>query len=196
MDPRFPPDLSSDDPNPYAPPRTHESPRASVAIGVVPFDLGCILRATWMLYKERFGACLAVCWTAMVLAWGSQFLQNRLREELVRQAGGPFEAFLFSFSLFFIVYVFNGWISIGQNLALLEIARRRPGAFDQLFRGGRFLLTSLLAGVLLLVAIIAAALVGLMVIPIGVAVLGRGGPGMILVVAAGAAIACATATYL
>ena len=61
---------------------------------------------------------------------------------------------------------------------------------------GRFLLTTLLAGVLFLVTIGAATLLSLMVIPITAAILGRGGPGMILAFAVGIAIACVLVSYL
>ena len=62
--------------------------------------------------------------------------------------------------------------------------------------GGRFLLTTLLAGVLFVLTIGAATLLSLIVIPIAVAFLGRGGPGMILAFAVGIAIACVLVSYL
>lgn len=194
MEPGFPPDLSSDDPNPYAPPKTHGTIERRGSIGEVPFDLGCILGATLSLYKERLGACLVVCWTAMVLQWGSQFLMHRIREALAPRGGAPFDDFLVPFTLFFAFYVFNGWVSVGQYLALLEVARRRSGAFDQLFRGWRFLLTSLLAGVLFVAAIGLAVVVILLAIPLTLAFVGWNGLATmaILVIATSVAIAIST----
>jgi hypothetical protein len=192
----LPPDLPAEDSNPYAPPRTRAPLSRPLLTGVVPFDLGCIVRATWTLYKERFGACLAVCWTVLVLMWGSQLAQPRLAGALLPRAAGQADVFLTRFSLFFVTYVFNAWLSIGLNLALLEIARRRPRPFEQIHRGGRFVLTTLLAGVVFGGLLGAVVFVSLVPIPLFSAVFGRGGPGMVLLFAAGLLSAVCAATYL
>jgi hypothetical protein len=127
--PGIPPDFPGDDSNPYAPPRTKaDLTSRPTARGAVPFDLGCILSATWAIFREQPGTCLGVCWTVFGLAWSSQFIQNRVMNEAARQ-GGQFEVFVVQFSVFFVVYVFNVWLSIGQNLALLRLARHEAGPF-------------------------------------------------------------------
>jgi hypothetical protein len=192
----LPPDFSQDDFNPYAPPKRHEPLHQPTAVGVVPFDPGLLVKATWALYRERLGACLGICWAAFALLWGSQFVQQRLVAELVPRAGGRFEAFLLQLTLFLVVYVFNAWISIGQSLAMLGVARRQPWAFDQLFRGGRFVLTTLFAGVVFGLLVGAVTLVGLIAIPILAAVVGRGGAGMILVFGGAFVFALVAAVYV
>jgi hypothetical protein len=192
----LPPDSSRDDFNPYAPPKSHEPIHQPTALGVVPFDFGFLVRATWTLYRERLGACLGICWASFALLWGSQLLQQRLVAELVPRGGGRFEAFLVWFALFFVVYVFNAWISAGQSLALLAVTRRQSGAFDRLFRGGRFVLTWLLAGIVFWLLVGAATLVGLIAIPILAAVVGRGGAGMIVVFGGALILALVAALYL
>ena len=106
-----------------------------------------------------------MCWTVLGLVWGSQFIQNRVMNEAARQ-GGQFEVFLVQFSLFFAVYVFNVWLSIGQNLALLRLARHEAGPFDAIFRGGRFLLTTSWPGVVFALFCGLIALLGLIWVPI------------------------------
>ena len=48
------PDFYGHDTDPYAPPRSEfgQRPRGQ-APAEVPFDFGCIVSATWALYKER-----------------------------------------------------------------------------------------------------------------------------------------------
>jgi hypothetical protein len=162
---------------------------------VVPFDLGCILNATWTVFKEQPGTCLGVCWTVLGLVWCSQFIQNRVMNDAARQ-GGQFEVFIVQFSVFFAVYVFNVWLSIGQNLALLRLARYEAGPFEAVFRGGRFLLTTILAGVVFALLLGLIALLTLIWVPILLAAAGQAGPIMILVFAVGIATALIMMSYV
>ncbi len=52
---------------------------------------------------------------------------------------------LLEFLRFVAIIVVPAWLWIGQNSAYLKLARREPVAFDDLFRGGPWLLTTLLA---------------------------------------------------
>ncbi len=133
------PDFPGDETNPYAPPRSQLGQRSrGGSPAIVPFDLGCILSATWAIYKERLGACIAVCWTVLALTFGSQFLQTRLLRELAAAPGDRLHAILVRFGIFFGGYVFHVWLSIGQNLAMLAVARGEPSVLERLFHGGRF----------------------------------------------------------
>ena len=127
-----------------------------------------------------------MCWTVLGLVWCSQFIQNRVMNDAARQ-GGQFEVFVVQFSVFFAVYVFNVWLSIGQNLALLRLARHEAGPFEAVFRGGSFLLTTILAGVVFALLLGLIALLSLIWVPILLAALGQAGPLMILVFAVGIA---------
>ncbi len=102
------PDFPGDETNPYAPPRSQLGQRSrGESPAIVPFDLGCILSATWAVYKERLGACIAVCWTVLVLTWGTQFWQTRLLRELAAAPGDRLHDFLVQFGIFFAGYVFH-----------------------------------------------------------------------------------------
>jgi hypothetical protein len=195
--PGTPPDFPGDDSNPYAPPTTKADmtsrPRAR---GEVPFDLGCILRATWAVFREQPGTCLGVGWTVFVLAWASQFVQNRVMNDAARQGGGQFQVFLLQFSVFFGVFVFNVWLNIGQNLALLRLVRHEPSPFESVFRGGRFLLTTILAWVVFALLLGLIAFLSLIWVPILLAGAGQGGPIMILVFAVGIGTAVIVMVYV
>jgi uncharacterized membrane protein len=50
------------------------------------------------------------------------------------------------FALTFGGYVFSTWLSMGQNMAYLAVTRSEPAPSTRLFRGWPYVLTSLLAG--------------------------------------------------
>jgi hypothetical protein len=149
-----------------------------------------------MVFKQQVGPCLGVCWTVFALLWGSQFVRERLSQEIVPGLRDQFQLFLVQFLLFFAVYVFNSWLSIGQNLALLQLARRVPGAFREIFGGGRYLLTTILAGVVLALLLVTIGLVNLIWIPILTGVMGPGSPVTVLVFAVAIALALITVAYV
>ena len=61
------PEFPGDEPDPCAF-RSQLRPRDLCrATDVVRFDLGCILGATWPVYRQRLGLCLGVCGTVLVL---------------------------------------------------------------------------------------------------------------------------------
>jgi len=191
------PDFPGDEPNPYAPPRSQPGQRSQgVSATIVPYDLGCILSATWAIFKERLGACCAVCWTVLALTWGTQYLQTLLVRGLTVAPGGQLQYFLVSFVVFFGVYVFHVWLSIGQNLAMLALARNEPAVLERVFHGGRFVLTTILAAVLFTLALALIVLVNLIWIPILSGLVGPGSVAIIVVFAVGIAIACIVGIYV
>jgi hypothetical protein len=189
--------LPGDEGNPYAPPHSETGkPHYTRPRGVVPFELDSLLRETWSLYTERLGTCVAVCWTVMALLWGVQFLQQMLFQAVARAPGDIFTQRLVQFGLFFGGYVLNVWLSIGQSLALLALARGEPSVFDRIVQGGRYLLTTILAGLLFLVVIALTIMLYVIWIPILAALLGGlHGPVLVLPVL-GVAGAIVTAIIL
>ncbi len=63
------------------------------------------------------------------------------------------------------------WLGIGMNLALLKIARGQPVSFDVLFSGGQYLLRSILALIMFVLAFLAIAFVPLVMGGVIIAVL-------------------------
>jgi len=191
------PDFPGDETNPYAPPRSQLGPRwRGGSPTIVPFDLGCILSASWSLFKERLGACTAVCWTVLALTWGTQFLQTRFLRELAAAPGDRLQYFLVSFEVFFGVYVFHVWLSIGQNLAMLAVARGEPSVLERVFLGGRYVLTTILAAVLFMLALGLIVMVNLIWVPILSGIAGPSTLAIVIVYAVGIAIACTVAIYV
>ena len=68
------------------------------------------------------------------LIWGMQFGQRRLLRGLAVAPGDWSGHFLVQFAVFFVGYVFNVWLGIGQNLAMLAVARREPRCWSGSFK--------------------------------------------------------------
>jgi hypothetical protein len=183
------PDLEGEGDDPYAPPRSvlaedRMFPRA----GVVPFELGAMVDAAWAIFKARLGSCLAVTWTVLVLVMIAQYVQRLVAEDFAPDPANRPAYFLAQFGAFFAGWAFNSWLTIGQNLALLAVARDLRPAYPRVFRGFPFLLTTLLAGLVFMAAVGLAALCFLIWVPVRGGMIGPGGGAG---VAAAVCFACA-----
>jgi hypothetical protein len=193
---RSPADFDQDF-NPYAPPKAKlDGSLRPTSQGLVPFDLGCIVSATWRSYKERFLSCMGICLTVFTLVWVAQYMQRRVGQELIPAQGDLFGTFLARFVPFICVYIFSTWLTIGQNLALLRIGRGEPQALEQVFRGGRFVLTTMLAGVVFVILLGLIGAVNLIWVPILAGLVGTGAPMMVLVIALAVVIAFISGGYV
>ncbi|QEH33928.1 hypothetical protein OJF2_24600 [Aquisphaera giovannonii] len=150
MEPVTKPDPAPDELDYYAPPRGESGPSGpgrDVEADVVPFDLGCIVAATWSVFKRRLWPSVGIAWTAYILVLAFGQVQSLVTGRL-SPADRPTYYFVY-FAFFFGGSVFSTWISLGQNLAFLAIARGEEAPNDRLFQGWPFVLTSLLAGLVL-----------------------------------------------
>lgn len=136
----------------------------------VPFDLGPIVTATWRLFRQRWVIYLAICGTVLLLSVGTQLAQVRLIRGWTNPPRDRPPDFPIAFGTFFAGYLFTTWLSIGQRLALLGLIRSESTFLAEATRAGRYLLTSLLAG-LTLVGLMATAVLSL-VLP--VLIVGKG----------------------
>jgi hypothetical protein len=169
MDSHRPPE-DLEEPNPYAPPQSTFAPsQVRGQGGAVPFEIGGIMDRSWTVFKQRTGAVLSVVlgtlFLSFVIGTGLDFLLGTLsatvRDPALSQAG--------SFVLRFAAWVVSFWLTIGQTLGLLKIARGDPVAVEDVFRGGPTLLTVILAWVLFALALAAPMFFGIMMGAGGVA---------------------------
>src|SRR5262249_38178564 len=89
--------------------------------------------------------CLAAYWATIAASWlilRMIALALSAFNELMRE---PSFLEVARFLLFLANIVVPTWLQIGLNLSLLKAARRERTTFENLFRGGRYLLTTLLA---------------------------------------------------
>jgi hypothetical protein len=150
MDLRPPPDESGPIAEP-APRRLSFERVPLAALRADPFSLaGEILSRTWATYQARLAACWIAEWGEALANWSilaTVFFVISGVNEAIREP-----ALLESsrFAVFLVQILVPVWLRIGLDLIQLRIARREPVAIEDLFRGGRFLLTKLLATAVLL----------------------------------------------
>lgn len=160
---------AADDRNPYRSPSEFagSAPAGYGAAvgGLVPtrIDLGDVLGRSWTLFKERIGICMGVFFLAFVinmvvgqiLAQGATLLGAAMNEEAI--------AVGLVIVSNFAVQIFSLWITLGQALVFLRIARGQPVELGELFAGGPYLLRTVGASILFGLAVLAGLI--LLIIP-------------------------------
>jgi hypothetical protein len=112
--------------------------------------VGDLIRVTWSIFLARFSICLAAYWGSTAASWLILLVVSLTLaglNDLVREPA--FFEFV-RFLLFLADVIVPAWLQIGLNLALLKIARQEPTTIEDLFRGGPYLLTTLLASLVFL----------------------------------------------
>jgi uncharacterized membrane protein len=143
MDPyQRPEDRDSD--NPYAPPQSSSAPELAARM---PFTVNDVFVWSWAIFTERTRACLSIFWGVIGISFAVSILLNFVQESM---AAGVRDQNAFKVLYILILFaniVIQAWLGIGMTLAMLKIARGELVTFEDIFRGGRFLLTALLASV-------------------------------------------------
>jgi hypothetical protein len=148
MDPFRPPDELDFD-NPYAAPKTSFEreefvvPKGSL---LIPCSIDAIVSVAWSIFQKNTWACLQVVWAMLLIDFGLRFMLSLVVGGLAAaMPGEEFTVQAINFGLLLVSLVIQLWLGIGMNMALLRIARGQPISFDMLFSGGRYLLRSILA---------------------------------------------------
>jgi hypothetical protein len=119
---------------PTDPTRQESSPR-----------LPAVLQATWSTFRSQLATCIAAYWSAAAASWLIVLTCRAAFSGLNEAIGDPAVGEFLRFLLFLADKVIPIWLLVGLNRALLKIARGEPTAFDDLFRGGPYLLATILA---------------------------------------------------
>ena len=147
------------DDNPYAPPAAAQDPSQ---IGGMPFTVNDVFNWSWSIFSEQMRVCLTIVWGV----FGINFMVGvvlRVVHEAVEAGIRDENAYKLLLALaYFSAYVVEFWLGIGVTLATLKIARSEAVLFEDVFGGGRFLLTVILAWIVhkLLIAVPIAVAVG------------------------------------
>jgi hypothetical protein len=126
---------------------------------ITPLDIRGIFRETWAAFTAAWPACLVIYWGATASSWLIVTLLTLTLASFNALAADRQITIFLEFIRFVALVVVPAWLWIGQNYAYLKLARREPVAFDDLFRGGPWLLTTLLAmGIVLAIFAVPAAI--------------------------------------
>ncbi len=147
-------------------------PRPRQALGV-PFTVDDVFDWSWSLFRTRFWTCLSIVWGVMGINWAISVGMNVMLSGLVNiTRDEAMYRLLYILTLFGSVVLQIWVVWIGQTIALLKIARGEPVAFEDVFKGGRVLLTTILASIVMLAVLavpiliaVGAITAGLMIIP-------------------------------
>ncbi len=110
-----------------------------------PIDLGDLLREAWASFAAAWPACLILYWAAVAASWLILIFLTLTLASFNGLVGDREILPVLEFIQFVGRFLIPGWIWLGQTRAFLKLARRRPVALEELFRGGPYLLTALLA---------------------------------------------------
>jgi hypothetical protein len=147
------PTEQDDQANPYAPPKsTFVDERFRLAAGRPQFTVEDVAGWSWSIYKARLAHCLGAFWGVVTINWLCQ-MSIVLLDGGIASLRDPTLSLLSQFVSFFLSFVVAVWLTIGQNLAFLKIARGQVVAVENIFRGGRFVLTTILAWIAFLVVL-------------------------------------------
>ena len=140
--------------NPYASPADYTvgapAVYAPAAGRIVPtrIDSGDVFSRTWAIFKDRLGISIAVFLVFFALSMGVGIGIGIVRTGVTFALGDPVAGFIVGMFLQVIAWIFNTWLGIGVALVFLKIARGQEVNLGEIFAGGPYLLTVVVASVL------------------------------------------------
>jgi len=156
MDPYLPPDYLDLD-NPYAPPKSAFAPQAAPRpSGGIPFTVSDVFNWSWAIFGERMLPCICIFWGVVGINFGFSVAMQMALGSLSAVVREPAVLLVIYYVVGIVVQV---WLGIGMNRGLLKVARREPVSVDVIFTGGRSLLTTILAGIVVWLIIVGSLLI-------------------------------------
>ncbi len=160
----FPPaatGLPSD--NPYqSPAASFDAPQAAIGAGVLPIvptkmDLGDVLNRTWEIYKSQLGMLILIIFAAIGINMGTGMINNVVALAVNAATNDMAIRMISQGFVQIVLAVFQIWLGIGQTRFMLKVGRGQPAEFSDLFTGGPYLINTLLASLLMGLAMAAVA---------------------------------------
>jgi hypothetical protein len=130
--------------NPYAPPQF--SPAPALVAGT-PFTVNDVFQWSWAIFARRTRDCLSIFWGCFGISFATSVILKLVHDSLMGVVRDENTFKLLYILSLFAAQVLQFWLAVGLTRAMLRIARGLPVSFEELFSGGPFLLTSILAWV-------------------------------------------------
>ncbi len=129
------------------------------------FDIGEVMSTSWSIFKANMGACVGAVFVVGMLNGFVQQIVGGVQAVIVGdQPGNQMGLFiLVNIVGFVITFTFQTWLTLGQMILFLNVARGRESNIGQVFTGGPVLLNGL--GTQLLYSIIVTLGTLLLIIP-------------------------------
>ena len=138
--------------DPEAPDERPDAPTPALeGLGLAStIDPGLLLRRAWKIFSASWPACLVLYWGAAAAWWLLTNLLVLFLASLNLSIGDPTATPFLEFVRFLGIFLIPAWLWIGRGIAVLKIARGQTATPRDLFNGGPYLLTTLLAVVIFL----------------------------------------------
>lgn len=165
--------------NPYAPPDVDFSrgPVKKPGAGTgpaEPFSASLVIGRTWEIYKARLGIVLSVVLGAIGVNWVYQYIGTEMERTVDLEST---MGILGQIAFLTAGTVLQIWLTCGQTIALLKVAKGEHAIFGDLFQGGPYFLRYLGATLIYLLGF--GAILGVCLAPAGLIHLANGGEGML-----------------
>jgi Protein of unknown function (DUF975) len=149
------PEFPDDHTNPYAPPRAELGSRPLPAdLSAIPVTVGDVFSRTCKTYHDQLGLCIGAFFVVVLVTFAIQMVLNFLQVAM-QQAGSSHAALVFVKLIGGLGgFVAQTYLTAGQMLFLLKVAKGRNAEISDVFAGGRYLLPLTLANILSMLAIL------------------------------------------
>jgi DNA-directed RNA polymerase subunit RPC12/RpoP len=145
-------------------------PRSRPTATPIFVDAGEIISTSWAIYKSQMGMLIGAVVLVAVLVMAANYLPAilGLLVEIGMQnnrmgRGGIGVGQIIQFAFFPLIWIFQIYMTTGQTILFLKIARGQPTEIGDIFRGGHYLVRSV--GVSLLFGLIAGIGFILLIVP-------------------------------
>jgi hypothetical protein len=140
----------SDLDNPYAAPQSAFAPEPGPSlISTARFGINDVFNWSWSIFRERMSSCMMIIWGAAGINIALSMGLNLLQVVLTATVNDRLFAMVIYCGAAICSFVLQIWIVwIGASLAVLKIARGEPVAFQDIFTGGRYVLTMILSSII------------------------------------------------
>jgi hypothetical protein len=125
----------------------HTAPPPARASGALQVDQ--VVGWNWSIYRARHSISMAAYWGSFAANWVIVLAVSQLLSAFNDVVKEPAISEVLRFALFMTDVLVPAWLQIGLNLLLLKIVRLEPASLEDLFRGARYLLTTVLASLFL-----------------------------------------------
>ena len=115
----------------------------------IAFTFDSVLSRSWALFQSRMGLCVGVYILSAFVSFALQFGIGLVGGAVQNAAGDPNVASVVSLVISLLALLMGIWLTLGQTLAYLRVARTLPASFRDLFAGGPYLGTMVLASILI-----------------------------------------------
>ncbi len=113
-------------------------------------EVGEVLQSSWEIFKSQMGICVGAVVVVGLINWAFSTAVGLVSGGILAGAGANDDAAFFAVQTgtFVLEMLFQTWLTLGQMLLFLHVARGEEASIGQVFSAGRFWPTAVAAGFL------------------------------------------------